>query len=71
MILHQQAPTQKAVLAGIALSVPEEDRDKFVKLVLEEFANLHGGNAIRFGVSPREFAVWQEKIRQQEADPSL
>lgn len=71
MILHQQAPTQKAVLAGIALSVPEEDRNKFVKLVLGEFANLHEGNAIRFGVSPREFTVWQERIRRQEADPSL
>ncbi|MDD3815632.1 MAG: Fic family protein [Desulfocapsaceae bacterium] len=71
MILQQQAPTQKAVMAGIALSVPEEDRDKFVKLVLEEFENLHEGNAIRFGVSPREFAVWQEKIKQQEVGSSL
>lgn len=71
MILHQQAPTQKAVLAGIVLTVPEEDRDQFVELVLGEFANLHEGNAIRFGVSPREFAAWQEKIRQQEVDPSL
>lgn len=68
MILQQQAPTQKAVMAGIALSVPEEERDKFVKLVLEEFANLHEGNAIRFGVSPQEFASWQKKIRQQEVD---
>jgi Fic family protein len=71
IILQQQAPTQKAVMAGIALSVPEEDRDKFVKLVLEEFENLHEGNAIRFGVSPQEFAVWQEKIKQQEVDSSL
>lgn len=71
MILHQQAPTQKAVLEGIALSVPEEDRNKFVELVLGEFANLHEGNAIRFGVSPQEFAAWQEKVRQQEVDLSL
>jgi len=53
------------------LSVPAEDHDKFVKLVMEEFANLHEGNAIGFGVSPREFAVWQEKIKQQEVDSSL
>jgi Fic family protein len=71
IILQQQAPTQKAVTVGIVLSVPEEDRDKFVKLVLEEFENLHEGNAIRFGVSPQEFAVWQEKIKQQEVDSSL
>ncbi|MDO8947896.1 MAG: hypothetical protein Q7U88_12175 [Desulfocapsaceae bacterium] len=62
-ILQQQAPTQKAVIAGFALSVPAEDYDKFVKFILEEFANLHEGNAIRFGVSPKEFAVWQEKIK--------
>lgn len=41
-------------MVGIALSVPEEDRDKFVKLVLEEFENLHEGNAIRFGVSAQK-----------------
>lgn len=58
-------------MAGIALSVPEEDCDNFLKLVLEEFENLHEGNTIRFGVSPREFAVWQEKIKQQEVDSSL
>jgi Fic family protein len=63
IILHQQAPTQKAVMAAIPLSVPAEDHDKFVKLVLEEFANLHEGNAIRFGVRPLEFAAWQEKIK--------
>lgn len=63
IILQQQAPTQKAVMAAISLSVPEEDHDKFVKLVLEEFENLHEGNAIRFGVRPLEFAAWQEKIK--------
>jgi hypothetical protein len=63
IILQQQAPTQKVVMAVVALSVPAEDHDKFVKLVLEEFEHLHEGNAIRFGVSPQEFAVWQEKIK--------
>ena len=43
--------------------VSKEDRDKFVKLVLEEFENLHEGNAIRFGVRPQEFAAWQKKIK--------
>jgi hypothetical protein len=63
IILQRQAPTQKAVLAAISVSVPEEDHDKFVKLVLEEFANLHEGNAIRFGIRHLEFMAWQEKIK--------
>ena len=50
-------------MAAISLSVPEEDHDKFVKLALEEFEDLHEGNAIRFGVRPLEFAEWQEKIK--------
>ena len=46
--------------AVIPISVADEDHDKFVKLVLEEFENLHEGNAIRFGIRPLEFAAWQE-----------
>jgi len=63
IILQQQAPTQKTVLAALSLSVPEEDHDKFVTLVLEEFENLHEGNAVRFGIRPLEFAAWQEKVK--------
>lgn len=63
IILQLQAPTKKAVMEVISLSVPKEDHDKFIKLVLEEFANLHEGNVIRFGVRPSEFAAWQEKIK--------
>ena len=59
IILQQQAPATKTVMAAISLSMPEEDHDKFVKLVLEEFENLHEGNAIRFGIRPLEFAAWQ------------
>jgi hypothetical protein len=51
------------VMTAISLSVPEEEHDKFVKLVMEEFENLYNGNAIRLGIRPREFAVWQEKIK--------
>jgi len=63
IILQRQAPNKKTVMAAISLSVPEEDHDKFVKLALEEFEDLHEGNAIRFGVRPLEFAVWQKKIK--------
>jgi len=64
IILQQQAPTRKAVTAAISSAVPEEDQDKFIKLVLEEFENLHEGNAIRFGVRPLEFAAWQKKMNK-------
>lgn len=55
----------KADLAVIRAQVPgtvaEADRERFVALAMEEFQNLHSGNAIRFGLRPLEFAVWQEK----------
>jgi hypothetical protein len=60
IVQHLQQPTKAAVSAVIPSSVPEEDHDKFVKLVFEEFENLHEGNAIRFGIRPLEFAAWQE-----------
>ena len=37
------------------------DRERFVKLAQQEFLALHQGNAVRFGLSPLEFAVWQGK----------
>lgn len=61
IILQFQSPTRETVTAAIPPSVAEEDHDKFVKLVLEEFENLYEGNAIRFGIRPLEFAAWQEK----------
>lgn len=61
IILQFKSPTRETVTAAIPPSVAEEDHDKFVKLVLEEFENLYEGNAIRFGIRPLEFAAWQEK----------
>jgi aconitase A len=40
--------------------VPEEDRERFVNLVIAEFQNLHAGNVVRFGLRPLEFADWQD-----------
>jgi hypothetical protein len=62
IVLHRQKPARGAVVAIIPPEVAKEDRDKFVKLVLDEFENLHEGNAIRFGIRPLEFAAWQERI---------
>src|SRR6185437_9670324 len=41
-------------------SVTNDDRQRFVELVMEEFRTLHAGNAIRFGVKPFEFEAWRE-----------
>lgn len=60
ILLQQQPPNMETVMAAVPSSVVEEDQPKFVKLVLEEFENLHEGNAIRFGIRPMEFAAWQE-----------
>jgi len=63
IVLQRQEPTRDAVVATIPPEVAEEDGDKFVKLVLDEFENLHEGNAIRFGIRPMEFAAWREKAK--------
>jgi len=48
-------------LAGIPDSVSQEDKQKFIILIQNELKTLHAGNAIRFGLRPLEFSVWQEK----------
>jgi Fic family protein len=60
IVLQQKSPTREAVTTAIPPSVAEGDYDKFVILVLEEFENLHEGNAIRFGIHPLEFAAWRD-----------
>jgi hypothetical protein len=64
IVLQLQSPTRETVGAHIPPSVAEEDHDKFVNLVLDEFENLYEGNAIRFGIRPLEFAAWRDKIKQ-------
>ncbi|WP_020482757.1 Fic family protein [Methylomonas sp. MK1] len=50
-----------SILAGIPNSVSQEDKQKFIILIQTELKTLHAGNAIRFGLRPLEFSVWQEK----------
>ncbi|KAB0672479.1 Fic family protein [Oryzomonas sagensis] len=63
IVQQQQRPTSETVTAVTPSSVAAEDHNKFVELVLEEFENLHEGNAIRFGIRPLEFAAWQEQAK--------
>jgi hypothetical protein len=55
-----EAATEAAARRVMPASVPEEDRGAFVRLVLEELAALHPGNAVRFGIRPLELAAWRE-----------
>jgi len=46
--------------AHVPDTVAAADRARFTALAIEEFRNLHPGNAIRFGLRPLEFAAWQK-----------
>jgi hypothetical protein len=41
-------------------AVAEADRERFVRLVLEELKNLYEGNASRFGLRPLAVEAWKE-----------
>ncbi len=43
-------------------TVLEEDRERFVQLIIAEFENLHAGNVVRFGLRPLEYKAWQETV---------
>lgn len=50
-----------SIRAAMPTTVAGEDQSRFVALTLAEFKTIHPGNAIRFGLRPLEFSVWQEK----------
>ena len=61
IVKNDEAASRDVVSAKMPTTVAELDRDHFIQLVLEEFAALHPGNAVRFGIRPLELAAWQEK----------
>lgn len=58
---------EEAIRAVVPRAVADVDRERFVALVLAELRALHGGNAVRFGIRPLEFAAWKEKQEDGEA----
>jgi hypothetical protein len=61
-IVQGGRPAKKTTIRRlIPQSVAPADRDRFVALVLDEFAGLHETNAIRFRLHPFEFAAWKEE----------
>jgi Fic family protein len=59
IVRQGEAATEQAVRSKIPPSVPLAEQDHFTSLVLAEFAALHVGNAVRFGIRPLELAAWQ------------
>jgi hypothetical protein len=61
IVKNNEAATVAAVHARAPATVAASDRAHFTQLVLDEFAALHPGNAVRFGIRPLELAAWGEK----------
>ena len=61
IVQNDEAATAAAVAVRLPSAVNKEDIDHFTRLVLEEFAALHPGNAVRFGIRPLELAAWRQR----------
>lgn len=49
-------------------SVAAGDAERFCELVRREFAALHAGNIVRFGIRPLEYAAWQDDTTARQLD---
>ncbi len=65
IVRGNKPPEESSVQAFMPETVVEDDRERFVALLIAEFKNLHAGNVVRFGLRPLEFAIWQENYRDQ------
>jgi hypothetical protein len=61
IVKNNEAATIAAVHARAPSTVAASDRAHFTQLVLDEFAALHPGNAVRFGIRPLELAAWSAR----------
>jgi Fic family protein len=61
IVRNDELVTESVVRARMPVSVASADAEHFLELVLAEFASLHQGNAVRFGLRPLEFSTWHGK----------
>ena len=61
IIQNDEAVTLANVNARLPSTVAALEKANFTQLVLHEFAALHLGNAVRFGIRPLVFAAWKER----------
>jgi Fic/DOC family len=60
-IVHERVPLSQAAIRDRAESLVEaSDRDKFVRLVQEEFGRLYEGNIARYRIPLADFRSWKE-----------
>jgi hypothetical protein len=45
--------------------VDDQDRDRFIALVLDDLRRLHEGVIARYRLKPSEYAAWRAAIRSQ------
>lgn len=61
IVKQGESATEHAILRKMPATVAQAEQDHFVQMVLAEFAALHAGNAVRFGIRPLEFSAWQKQ----------
>lgn len=61
LVKGDEAATAGNVENKLPPAVAEADKHGFIQLVLQEFAALHPGNAVRFGIRPLELAAWKAR----------
>lgn len=61
IVRNDEPVTETTVRARIPDSIALADQTQFIELVLKEFATLHPGNVVRFGLRPLEFSGWLER----------
>jgi len=54
--------TFDAVNTVVPPTVSKKDRDRFVRMVLDELEFLYEGNARRFGLRPLEIDAWRKAV---------
>lgn len=62
MVTNQGPVAEEPVRAVVPATIPETDRECFVRMVLDELDNLYEGNALRFGLRPLEVAAWRDAV---------
>jgi Fic family protein len=62
IIRQAKQPTAEAATETTGNSVPAEDLDDFVRMVLNELNNLHEGNYARFRIRPSEFKAFRSAL---------
>jgi len=61
IVQSDETATEASVAARLPITVAAPDKDHFIQLAMQEFAALHPGNAVRFGIRPLELAAWKAR----------